>query len=100
MGTEYVVELTTDTFGETLILSNTGNTLDQARRAAARWSKKNPRQLAYVVRYRNGISTGHICYSAGRICSREGDFLNAVQPEDNREPSRFMNETYVASFAA
>jgi len=74
MGVEYVVEVTTDTFGETLILSNTGPGLDRSRRAAARYSKKHPDQIAYVVRYRNGKATGHVSYAKGCIDAREGDF--------------------------
>lgn len=78
MTTEYVVEVTTDTFGETLILSNTGPTLERTRRAAARFSKKNPDQIAYVVRYRNGVATGHVSYAAGRIDTVEGSFARAT----------------------
>lgn len=104
MGSEYVVECSTDTFGETLILSNTGTTLEQARRAAARWSKKNPDQIAYVVRYRKGVATGHISYARGLIDTREGDF-RADFRADQPSPSPFTRTerftgSYADSFAA
>ena len=100
---EYVVEVTTENFGESLILSNAGSTLDEVRRAAARWSKKHPYELAYVVRYRFGVATGHIVYSAGRISDRDGDFREprtigcAVHPLTRTE--RFTGD-YADSFAA
>jgi len=74
----YEIEVTTDVFGERMILSHTGPCLKTCKRAAARWSKKNPGQIAYVVRYLGRESTGRISYASGLINTREGFFARKV----------------------